>query len=119
MPTKQVSQTLEAYLRNNVKYNQDEWYDLLLLAEFARNNTNTAATKIITFFANPGYHLRTTWAVSQDVKTQLSKLYTHWMESVTMYAFENLKQIWAKMLGYFNKRDYAEEEFKGGNLVLL
>jgi hypothetical protein len=62
-----------------VNYQQDDWADLLPLAEFAYNNTVHAATKQIPFFANYGYHPRFNIQppVSADVpaaEDQLAKL---------------------------------------------
>src|SRR5882724_1682485 len=55
--TKQTNQTLEQYLRVYCNYQQDNWSELLPLAEFAYNNTLSATTGITPFFANKGYHL--------------------------------------------------------------
>ena len=50
--TKCANQTLEKYLQVYCKYQQDNWSELLPLAEFAPN----ATTGITPFFANKGYH---------------------------------------------------------------
>jgi len=52
-----MNQTLEQYLRVYCNYQQDNWSELLPLAEFAYNNTPSATTGITPFFANKGYHL--------------------------------------------------------------
>ena len=54
--TERTNQTLEQYLRIFCNYQQDNWYTLLPLAEFAYNNTPSATTGISPFFANKGYH---------------------------------------------------------------
>ena len=54
--TKRTNQTLEQYLRIFCNYQQDNWYTLLPLAEFAYNNTPSSTTGISPFFANKGYH---------------------------------------------------------------
>ena len=54
--TEQTNQTLERYLWIFCKYQQDNWYTLLLLVEFAYNNTPSATTRISPFFTNKGYH---------------------------------------------------------------
>ena len=54
--TEQTNQTLEQYLHIFCNYQQDNWYMLLLLAEFAYNNAPSATTGISPFFANEGYH---------------------------------------------------------------
>jgi len=51
-----MNQTLEQYLRVYCNYQQDNWSELLPLAEFAYNNTPSATTGITPFFANKGYH---------------------------------------------------------------
>ena len=47
---------LEQYLRAYVNYQQDNWTELLPLAEFAYNNSKQLTIKYTPFFANYGYH---------------------------------------------------------------
>ena len=54
--TERVNQVLEQYLRCSINYHQDNWVDLLPLAEFAYNNTIQDSTKQTPFFANYGHH---------------------------------------------------------------
>ena len=54
--TEWTNQTLEKYLRIFCNYQQDNWYMLLPLAEFAYNNAPSATTGISPSFANKGYH---------------------------------------------------------------
>src|SRR5467141_2250493 len=54
--TERMNQTLEQYLRVYCNYQQDNWSELLPLAEFTYNNTPSATTGITPFFANKGYH---------------------------------------------------------------
>jgi hypothetical protein len=56
--TERVNQTLEQYLRFYCDYQQDNWYQLLPLAEFVYNNASHASTKVSPFFANYGHHPR-------------------------------------------------------------
>ena len=56
--TKRVNQVLEQYLRCSINYHQDNWVDLLPLAEFAYNKTIHDSTKQTPFFANYGHHPR-------------------------------------------------------------
>src|SRR5882672_10919597 len=65
--TERVNQTLEQYLRVYCNYQQDNWYELLPLAEFAYNNTPSATTGITPFFANKGYHLNLTVHPENDL----------------------------------------------------
>ena len=56
--TERVNQVLEQYLRCTINYHQDNWVDLLPLAEFAYNNTLQGSTQQTPFFANYGHHPR-------------------------------------------------------------
>ena len=65
--TERLNQTLEQYLRVYVNYQQDNWSDLLPLAEFAYNNAPSATTGISPFFANKGYHPNLTVHPERDL----------------------------------------------------
>src|SRR6201981_2450557 len=54
--TERMNQTLEQYFCTYCNYQQDNWSDLLPLAEFAYNNAPNATTGVTPFFANKGYH---------------------------------------------------------------
>jgi hypothetical protein len=54
--TKRLNQTLEQYLCIFCNYQQDNWSEILPLAEFTYNNSPSATTGVTPFFANKGYH---------------------------------------------------------------
>jgi hypothetical protein len=54
--TERLNQTLEQYLRIFCNYQQDNWSEILPLAEFTYNNSPSATTGVTPFFANKGYH---------------------------------------------------------------
>src|SRR5258708_12516344 len=54
--TECANQVLEQYLWTYMNYQQDDWAMLLLMAEFAYNNTTNAMTGVSPFFVNKGYH---------------------------------------------------------------
>jgi hypothetical protein len=56
--TERVNALLEQYLRGYCNYQQDDWSNLLTMAEFAYNNTISSTTRMTPFFANYGYHPR-------------------------------------------------------------
>jgi len=59
--TERTNQVLEGYLRTFVNYDQNDWYQLLPLAEHAYNNSATNAHKMTPIFANYGFHRQTEW----------------------------------------------------------
>ena len=75
--TKRVNQSLKQYLRQYCNYEQDDWYDLLPLAEYAYDNSATRATQMSLFFTNHGFHPRTNWPVEKESKNPASRNYTH------------------------------------------
>ena len=54
--TERVNQMLEQYIQIYCTYQQDDWSNLLPMAEFAFNNALNASTGLSPFFANKGYH---------------------------------------------------------------
>jgi len=63
----QTNQTLEQYLRVYCNYQQDNWSELLPLAEFAYNNAPSATTGVSPFFANKRYHPNLLVYPEQDI----------------------------------------------------
>ena len=53
-----VNQILEQYLRYSLRYQQDDWIDLLPLVELTFNNTIHGSTGVTPFFSNYGFHPR-------------------------------------------------------------
>jgi len=47
--TERTNQVLGRYLHNFVNYDQNDWYQLLPLAEYAYNNSKTSADKLTPF----------------------------------------------------------------------
>ena len=69
--TEWTNQTLEQYLRIFCNYQQDNWYTLLPLAEFAFNNTPSSTTGISPFFANKVYYLPASWQLRWFISAKL------------------------------------------------
>jgi len=65
--TECTNQTLEQYLCVYCNYQQDNWFELLPLAEFAYNNVPSATTSVSPFFTNKGYHLNITVHPKRDI----------------------------------------------------
>ena len=72
--TERINQTLEQYLRQFCNYEQNDWCDMLPLAEYSYNNSVTTATQMSPFYANYGFHPRTTWPAEVESKNPASKV---------------------------------------------
>ena len=71
--TEEVNQTLEQYLQIYCNYQQDNWSDLLPLAEFAYNNAPSITTGVSPFFANKGYHPNITIYPERDLSSACTR----------------------------------------------
>jgi len=80
--TEQLNQTIEAYLRAFVSKEQDNWVRLLLMAEFAYNNSTTMGNGMFPFYANYGFHPAAMDLVSTEPLNPASQVYAHWMHAV-------------------------------------
>ena len=58
--TERMNQTVEQYLRIYCNYHQDDWSELLSLAEFSYNNAQHVSIGCSPFYANYGYNPRFT-----------------------------------------------------------
>ena len=65
--TERTNQTLETYLRTYINYQQNDWVDLLPIAEFAYNNSVHSGTTVSPFFANYGHHPRISMTIDREV----------------------------------------------------
>ena len=83
--TERTNQTLEQYIRVYCNYQQDNWFTLLLLTEFAYNNTPSMTTTVTLFYANKGSHTNLTIhperelssSNAQEFFTDLEELHQH------------------------------------------
>ena len=117
--TERVNQSLEQYLRQYCDYEQDNWNDLLLLAEYAYNNSVTTATQMSLFFANYCFHSRTNWPVEKESKNPASRNYAHWMESVRELCVKRLEETRERMGKYYDRSRKEAPLYSVGDLVML
>ena len=117
--TERVNQSLEQYLRQYCNYEQDNWSDLLPLAEYAYNNSATTATQMSPFFANYGFHPRTNWPVEKESKNPASMNYAHWIESVHELCLSRLEEARQRMGRYYDRSRKEAPPYSVDDLVML
>ena len=110
---------LEGYLCNFVNYDQNDWYQLLPLAEYAYNNSKASAHKLTPFFANYGFYPQTDWMKERDVQNPGATMYTHWMQTVQNKARKTLEQTREAMKKYYDQRTTPQPDIDIGDLVML
>ena len=86
--TEQTNHVLEGYLHNYVNYDQNDWFQLLPLAEHAYNNSVTNAHGMSPFYANYGFHPQTVWKKEREAQNPGGQLYAHWMQTTHLKAHE-------------------------------
>jgi transposase InsO family protein len=117
--TERVNQVLEAYLREYCNYEQNDWSELLPLAEFAYNNSFSTATGLSPFYANYGFHPRTNWPTDEQPRNPGSELYAHWLQAVHEQAKARLEATRERMAKYWNQDKREGPSFAIGDYVML
>ena len=118
--TEQTNQTLEQYLRHYINFKQNNWIDLLPLAQFAYNNYQHSITRTSLFYANYGKHPNwdpnnnITTSTSEAATTKISKiikLYEKLSRRVNQGGKDTAKQV--------NKKRLKGPTFERGDKVYL
>jgi len=117
--TERTNQVLEGYLRKFVNYDQDDWYQMVLLAEYAYNNSKTNAYKLTAFFANYGFHPQTEWRKEREAQNPGATLYTHWMKTVQENPRATLEQTREARKKYYDRKATPQPDIETGDLVML
>ena len=116
--TERVNQILEAYLRHYISYHQDDWYDLLPIAEFAYNNAEHSSTRQSPFIVNYGYSP----AIDINQLTMPSQRAQEYAEARKMAqenAKESLEIAVARYKRYADMQRIPAPEFRPDQLVWL
>jgi len=117
--TERTNQELEGYLRTFVNYDQDDWYQLLPLAEHAYNNSATNAHKMTPFFANYGFHPQTEWMKEREAHNPGATMYAYWMQDIHRQAKQTLENTRESMKKYYDRKATEQPSIEVGDLVML
>ena len=66
--TEVMNRVLEDYLRSYTRSSQDQWDELLAMAEFAMNNSKNSSTNETPFYLNYGRHPRSPLALGVEIR---------------------------------------------------
>jgi hypothetical protein len=117
--TERVNQTLEQYLRIYCGYHQDDWAQLLPLAEFVYNNAQNASTKVSPFFANYGYHPRCSVTISSEAANPAAAGLVDKLQAVHSELKEQLQTAQERYKNYHDRRRVPVPPFAVGDKVWL
>ncbi|KIO15013.1 hypothetical protein M404DRAFT_78252, partial [Pisolithus tinctorius Marx 270] len=117
--TECTNQTLEQYLRVYCNYQQDNWAELLPLAEFAYNNAPSAMTGVSPFFANKGYHPNISVFPEHDLTSNRARDYAVDLDSLHQYLREEMALAQQRYQGPADAKRMPAPDFKVGNNVYV
>ncbi|KAL5596475.1 uncharacterized protein BROUX77_007159 [Berkeleyomyces rouxiae] len=118
--TERVNSILEQYLRGYTNYRQDNWADLLPLAEFSYNDSESSSTMLTPFFANHGFHPRS-GRESLPVSVEKGPLRNFVKELDNICQFLKTEITWSRerMTEYANRHKSSAPLLREGDLVWL
>jgi hypothetical protein len=117
--TERMNQTLEQYLRVYCNYQQDNWADLLPLAEFAYNNAPNATTGVSPFFANKGYHPNISVHPERDLSSARAHEYAVDLDSLHHFLREEMGHAQKRYQGPADARRLPAPAFEVGTWVFV
>jgi hypothetical protein len=118
--TERVNQVLEQYIRIFCGYQQDDWSDLLPLAEFAYNNAQHASTGMSPFFANYGYNPRAILRVTTTLHPNpRAEEFLDRLKATHDHLRRNLKEAQSKYKDNYDVKRKDKPPFKVGDMVWL
>src|SRR5258708_3042413 len=103
-----ANQVLEQYL-------QDNWVNLLPMAEFAYNNTMNATTGVSPFFANKGYHPEFTADLQVETSLAKAQAFVADLERIQAELKENIAQAQERYWKNADKHRMEAPELKIGD----
>ena len=89
------------------------------MGEYAYNNSVTTATGLSPFYANYGFHPRTSWPVEIEAMNPAGRNYAHWMVSVHAFCKKTLERTRERMSRHYDKRSKEAPKMKVRDLVML
>jgi hypothetical protein len=117
--TERVNQELEQYLRLFVSERQDDWVDLLPMAEFQYNNHVHSSTQQTPFFLDSGQHPRMGFEPQAPSHLESANEFTERMKLALEEAKAALNKAKDDMARYYNQRRLPAPVYKPDDLVYL
>jgi hypothetical protein len=117
--TERANQTLEQYLRVYCNYQQDNWSELLPLAEFAYNNAPSATTGVSPFFANKGYHPNISVYPERDMTSSRAQEYAVDLQELHEFLRTEMAHAQKRYQGPADARRLPAPDFKVGDQVFI
>ena len=115
----QTNQTLEQYFCIYCNYQQDNWSELLPLAEFAYNNAPSATTGVSPFFANKGYHPNLSVYPERDIASSHARNFVLNLDKLQDTLKEEIAKAQRQYQPSADSRQQQPLDFQVGQLVFV
>ena len=117
--TELANQTLKQYLWSYCNYQQDNWSELLPLAEFVYNNAPSATTGVSPFFTNKGYHPNISVYPEGNMTSAQAREYAVDLDSLHQYLCEEMANAQLCYQGLANAKRSLAPDFKISDQVYV
>ncbi len=117
---KRMNQTLKQYLRCYINYRQNDWVQLLSVAQLTFNSTTIEVINVSSFFANYEFESKTLKKSREFAQlTQKATLQIEQLQMLQKELQKNIQFLSKCMTLYANKRRDRESTFKKRNKAYL
>ena len=117
--TERLNQTLEQYLRIFCNYQQDNWSEILPLAEFTYNNAPAATTGVTPFFGNKGYHPNITVYPERELASVRAREFVTDLDELHAELRIQMTKAQARYQGPADRRRLPAPDFSIGQQVFV
>ncbi len=117
---KRMNQTLKQYLRCYINYRQNDWVQLLSIAQLTFNSVTTEVTSVSSFFANYEFESKTLKKSHEFAwLTQKATLQIKQLQLLQKKLQKNIQFLSKRMILYANKKRDRKFTFKKRNKAYL
>lgn len=117
--TERLNGVLEQYLRAFCSYRQDDWSDLLPLAEFSYNSSVHSALNVSPFFALYGYNPRFDPTAPNQSEVPRAEFQVRDRQQLHKWLQSNMEHAQSQYKKYADRSRSAAPQYQVGDLVWL
>ncbi|KKA19802.1 hypothetical protein T310_6205, partial [Rasamsonia emersonii CBS 393.64] len=118
--TEQTNQTIEQYLQHYLDYDQDNWVDILPIAQFAYNNAINSTTGETPFYVNYRYHPQLAYKpLNQQEEALLARKWTDNLQHMHTMMQRDIEFVNLRIATYYDKKRSEGPDLKVGEKVYL